>query len=91
VCRQRARKRIGMKVVKTSGRKEKMIQRLGQSNIEKRSRQKKALDMIRGEIDQSGLYRLGILTRKKRRRDQRRRELLMFWEAPPMVPPKGIL
>ena len=27
---------------------------------------------------------------KKGRREQRRRELLMLWEAPPMVPPKGI-
>ena len=28
---------------------------------------------------------------KKGSREQRRRELLMLWEAPPMVPPKGIL
>ena len=37
---------------------------MGQSNIKPKSRQK-AFDIIQGEIDQSGFYRLGILTRKR--------------------------
>ena len=60
---ERDERKIGTKAVETRGWKGQKEEKQRQSEI--KSRQKKALDMIRGGVDPSGCYRRGIPTRKR--------------------------